>query len=273
MNQPTNTLGDLRREIDQIDDAVHDLIMRRTAVVERIRDLKGAGMRLRPAREAEVLRRLAARHRGAFPIRALVQIWREIFGAMVGLQQPFSVAVPVPGPVDLGPLARDEYGVATPILRLEGARAVVAAVGDGRAEIGVVPLPRAAEPEPWWPMLATPAAARVNPVARIPFADAAAEGLTVACLDQAPSGRDRSYLLYAGDGAPSHQAFADAGLPVSATVSDGPGPDVRTLVEIDSYVAPDDGRLASLAIGDGYRLLRTAGGYAVPLSAPAGEKG
>ena len=55
-----------RREIDRIDDAIHGLLMDRTAKVEKIRKLKNggngrAGGFLRPTREAEVLRRLVAR--------------------------------------------------------------------------------------------------------------------------------------------------------------------------------------------------------------------
>ena len=65
------TLDELRREIDRIDAAMHDLLMQRTAVVEEVGRAKarenpaGAGTRpqfFRPGREALVLRNLIERH-------------------------------------------------------------------------------------------------------------------------------------------------------------------------------------------------------------------
>ncbi|MEN9499161.1 MAG: hypothetical protein RIS83_980, partial [Pseudomonadota bacterium] len=58
----------LRAEIDALDDAMHDLLMRRAAVVARMaasRAKTGGGSPLRPGREAAVLRRLLGRHQGA----------------------------------------------------------------------------------------------------------------------------------------------------------------------------------------------------------------
>ena len=68
------TLGDVRAELDRIDDALHDLLMERAAVVGRLAEgrLKGPAV-LRPGREAAILRRLLARHRGALPPAAVVR--------------------------------------------------------------------------------------------------------------------------------------------------------------------------------------------------------
>src|ERR1700730_11841719 len=84
-NKPT--LDDLRRQIDAIDDQLHDLIMRRTEVVEAIGKEKKDGKvpPSRPGREAIILRRVAARHSGNFPAVALVRMWREMLAATVGM--------------------------------------------------------------------------------------------------------------------------------------------------------------------------------------------
>jgi len=59
-------LQSLRREIDAIDDAIHDLLMQRARVVGGVLAAKGKGGAVfQPAREADILLRLAARHRGA----------------------------------------------------------------------------------------------------------------------------------------------------------------------------------------------------------------
>lgn len=77
MTSSDATLQSLRRQIDRIDDQLHDLIMARAALVEQVAAAKpDSGVPLRPGREAEILRRLIARHAGRFPKGALVRIWR-----------------------------------------------------------------------------------------------------------------------------------------------------------------------------------------------------
>ena len=55
--QPEAELAALRAELDGIDDGLHDLLMRRAAVVERVGALRGK-VPLRAGREAAILRRL-----------------------------------------------------------------------------------------------------------------------------------------------------------------------------------------------------------------------
>src|SRR5437879_4340389 len=76
------TLDDLRAEIDAIDDSLHDLLMRRAGLAGDIARLKAtapagaSGPLFRPGREAAIVRRILARHKGPFPPAALVRIWR-----------------------------------------------------------------------------------------------------------------------------------------------------------------------------------------------------
>src|SRR3546814_7390778 len=68
MSDNTPSLDDLRRQIDYIDDAIHDLLMRRPDLGRQIGRATGqGGVFIRPGREARVLRRLVARHTGPFP--------------------------------------------------------------------------------------------------------------------------------------------------------------------------------------------------------------
>lgn len=110
------SLDELRREIDRLDDNIQDLLIQRTAAVERIGALKGDDtIYLRPGRQAEILRRLVARHHGRYPRVALIRLWNEMMGALVALQGPFTLAVYMPergaGYLEL---ARDQYGAYTP---------------------------------------------------------------------------------------------------------------------------------------------------------------
>src|SRR3546814_11677568 len=62
MSSSRTALDDLRRQVDEIDDAIHDLLMRRAKLGESIGLVKGDGRAtLRPEREAQILRRLASR--------------------------------------------------------------------------------------------------------------------------------------------------------------------------------------------------------------------
>ena len=71
MDTTAPPLDNLRAEIDKIDQQILDLLIERSAVVRLIGDVKGDRLdgrsALRPAREAQILRRLAERACGRFP--------------------------------------------------------------------------------------------------------------------------------------------------------------------------------------------------------------
>ena len=59
------TLADLRRDIDRIDEAMHRLLMERGDIIDRLISVKQTqetGSAFRPAREADMMRRLVERH-------------------------------------------------------------------------------------------------------------------------------------------------------------------------------------------------------------------
>ncbi len=145
-------LATLRNEIDRIDDTIHDLLMERAEVVENVRAAKGAdGIKLRPGREAEVLRRIIGRHNGTFPKGALVRIWREVMSAYLKLQGHLAMAVYMPEPgAAYWDLARDQYGSQTPMTSHASVRGVIGAVQSGDAAIGVLPVPTFTDSDPWW---------------------------------------------------------------------------------------------------------------------------
>src|SRR5258708_14013793 len=91
-------LDDLRRQIDELDDQLHDLLMRRTEIVEAIGKEKKDGRvsAFRPGREAVILRRLVARHGGRFPAAGPLPTWREMLAAPRGVQIPSAAAVHAP---------------------------------------------------------------------------------------------------------------------------------------------------------------------------------
>ncbi len=282
MARDTVSLDALRREIDRIDDSIHDLLMQRTALVEQIGAAKGpeTGIFLRPGREAEILRRLVARHKGRFPKLSLLRIWRELMGALVGLQGPFSAAVYQPergsGYLEI---TRDQFGSFVTAQPFRSVGQVVRAVADGAATVGIVPVPDQENSEPWWTSLMGDSADLPRVVSRLPFAGAAAsrgenqEALVLARLTQDATGFDRTLLGLETDPDVSRArlktALGASGLETAAVIATQTGEGRWLhLVELSGYVAADDRRIYRL-VEKGEPVMRVVnlGGYAVPFTA------
>lgn len=95
---PDSSLDALRREIDAIDDAILDLLVKRFAATARVKDAKSrdgsiAASPFRPAREAAVLRRLAERSGTRLPADTLVRLWRVILSSSTQSQAPVTLHV------------------------------------------------------------------------------------------------------------------------------------------------------------------------------------
>src|ERR671926_1482166 len=91
---PTPSLAELRREIDRIDEAMHRLLIERGEIIDRLiatKRTQESGSAFRPAREADMMRRLVERHRGILPLDTVESIWRVIVSTFTYVQAPFSV--------------------------------------------------------------------------------------------------------------------------------------------------------------------------------------
>src|ERR687884_571415 len=94
MTKPPPTLADLRKEIDRIDEAMHRLLMERGEIIDtliKVKKTQEVGSAFRPAREADMMRRLVERHRGMLPLDTVESIWRVIISAFTYVQAPFSM--------------------------------------------------------------------------------------------------------------------------------------------------------------------------------------
>ncbi len=279
MSSLRKSLDALRRDIDALDDRIHDALLKRAELSAAVRAAKGGeGPALRPGREAAILRRLVQRHRGALPAAMIVRLWREILAASVRLQGPFAVAVDAGAAGRRGAeLALEHFGALTPVQAQGSTALVLNALAEGRAKVGLVPLPEDAPDEPWWRGFGVGPGADLRIVGRLPVAVAPRGPAALLVARQAfdPSGEDRGYLVVDTESELSHarlkSVLAAAGLaPLGfpAAIDDHGAGSVQ-LVELAAWIEESDPRLAEAAkaLNAGARV-RAIGGYAVPLELP-----
>ena len=269
----------LRAELDHLDDALHDTLLRRAEVVSRVGALgvKGA-VPLRPGREAAIVRRLLGRHRGAFPASSLVRLWRELICGMTAVQRPLRIAVCDAGhePAYLA-VAREHFGALVPVHHYPSPAQAIREISDGLAQAAVLPMPREDETrrEAWWTALMHRDDPRIHVVARLPFWAPRPEGapqvqafvLTAAAPD--PSGNDRSLLglelSLETSRARLGAELAAAGFAAGPVIlrRDAGDTVAQALVDVAGFVADEDPRLQGLR--SALRVPVVLGVYAVPV--------
>ncbi len=279
-------LDDLRREIDQIDAALHDGIMRRAALMDCVLRAKRADdaptIPMRTGRETAILRSLAARHEGALPTAVVLRVWREIMNAATALQGPLSIAVCAPAKsVGYWDLARNHFGAATPMSLHVSPNVVLRQVLERPGTVGILPEPQDQEEEPWWLALTSeaPEASALRIIWRLPFFVAPMgrfEELTayaVARTPPEPTGNDVTILALDTEADISRgrliEGLAQVGLRARVLLThEGETPRGRIhLVHVDDFVLEDDPRLVDVVEDIGESLLRALvlGAYPMPL--------
>jgi len=171
--KPAPTLADLRREIDRIDEGMHRLLMERGDIIDTLIATKKtaeSGSAFRPAREADMMKRLVERHHGILPLDTAESIWRVIIATFTYVQAPFSVHADLSaGEAAMRDSARFHFGFTVPFVTHIGASGVVAAVAASRGDIGLVPATGGASA--WWTALEGDDAPKI--IARLPFVERA----------------------------------------------------------------------------------------------------
>lgn len=238
-------LAGLRSELDRVDDALHDLLMRRAEVVAQVGALGAKGrVPLRPGREASIIRRLLGRNRGALEPATLVRVWREMLAGSSAQQSPMVILAADAG---LDGAVKEHFGA---LSRAKVAAPVpaIAAVRQGEAALAVLRLP--SEGERWWRSLIDDAERwpRAHIVARLPFWGRAGvpEAMVISVAAPDPSGADRT-VIACGE----MRALSAAGFTVGGVFAEG-------LAEIDGFVTQEDPRLRGIPAW-------VLGAYAVPV--------
>jgi chorismate mutase len=168
-------LAELRSEIDRIDEAMHALLIERGEIIDRliaVKKTEESGSAFRPAREADMMRRLVKRHHGNLPLDTAESIWRVIISTFTFVQAPFAVHADLSaGDALMRDSARFHFGFTVPFVPHMGAANVVQAVTASKGDLGLVPAFATAGAGPWWTALEFEASPKI--IARLPFVERA----------------------------------------------------------------------------------------------------
>jgi chorismate mutase len=169
------TLAELRVEIDRIDGEMHGLLIKRGEIIDRliaVKKTEETGSAFRPAREADMMRRLVKRHHGNLPFDTVESIWRVIISTFTYVQAPFAVHADLSaGDALMRDSARFHFGFTVPFVPHIGASSVVEAVSESRGDLGLIPAFATAGAGPWWAALEFDSAPKI--IARLPFVERA----------------------------------------------------------------------------------------------------
>ena len=171
MAQPS--LADLRREIDRIDTAMHDLLMERGTIIDTLIEVKktiDSGSAFRPGREASMMRALAERHHGLLPFDTIESIWRVIISTFTYVQAPYAVHADISiGDAPMRDSVRFHFGFTVPYHTHANASSVMDAVSKAAGDLGIFAASTPATAKPWWNGLIGDNTPKI--IARLPFVE------------------------------------------------------------------------------------------------------
>lgn len=278
-------LANFRQQIDTIDDTLVTLLKQRIGIVQQVGEYKRRNFPgicpIRPAREAEMVRRIMSLFEGsAFPPSAAAAMWRTLIGASTSTESALVISVFAPDrEEELYWLTREYFGPTITIIRQPHIKRVIGDVMDGKAAVGVVPMLRSDDTTFWWTNLLQDGSDIPKVFARIPFIYSGTpgrnnpSGLAFGRLTPESSGHDNTLIAIEADANLSHSKLqtnmTHAKLEASWINIATLHPSVRHhLVELKGFITPDDDSFKTLLTSLGSSVLKVSflGSYAVPIN-------
>lgn len=277
-------LLEYRESIDGIDGRIAELLTRRTDIVKQVGALKkrsyDPSCYIRPAREAEMLRDIAARFEGSdFPPAAAAAVWRTIIAASTAIESPLALSALENGESPaLYWLTREYFGEFSPVATRPTPKLVLSDVLEGRSAAGILPMPSAGPEGGWWKLMLEGGASSLRIFACLPFVltphdrFSAPPAVALAKIRPEPTGLDRSLLaLDAGEGISQQRlsAFFSGRGEEAEWINITPPESGRRchLLSVRRFLAAEDRLLRELAEEPSFPGIATIllGSYAEPL--------
>ncbi len=143
-------LADVRKEIDQIDQQLHQLINQRAKCAQQVAQVKIAedgkdAVFYRPEREAQVLRAVMERNQGPLSNEEIARLFREIMSACLALERPLKVAYLGPEGTFTQQATLKHFGQSAICKPFAAIDEVFREVESGAVDYGVVPIENSTE--------------------------------------------------------------------------------------------------------------------------------
>jgi len=135
-------LESLRRQIDELDRQIVELLNRRAEIVVEVGRIKNAGGApvYAPDREKQILQRIKQLNKGPLPDKTLVAIWRELMSGSFALEKPLRIAYLGPEGSFSHLAAVNKFGSSVEYEPVSDIRGVFEEVAREHADFGVVPI-------------------------------------------------------------------------------------------------------------------------------------
>ena len=143
-------LADVRKEIDSIDQQLHQLINQRAKCAQEVAQVKVAedgkdAVFYRPEREAQVLRAVMERNQGPLSNEEIARLFREIMSACLALERPLKVAYLGPEGTFTQQATLKHFGKSAVCVPFAAIDEVFREVEAGAVDYGVVPIENSTE--------------------------------------------------------------------------------------------------------------------------------
>ncbi|WP_250657755.1 prephenate dehydratase [Alkalimarinus coralli] len=151
MSDESKALGEIRDEIDSIDQQIQTLINQRAKCAQKVADVKLKAKKsddaifYRPEREAQVLRKVMERNQGPLDNEEMARLFREIMSSCLALEKPMHIAYLGPQGTFTQAAALKHFGhsvISVPQMAIDE---VFREVEAGEAHYGVVPVENSTE--------------------------------------------------------------------------------------------------------------------------------
>ncbi|MFC1739486.1 prephenate dehydratase [Planctomycetota bacterium] len=136
------SLEELRKQIDEIDHQLVNLLNKRARIVVDIGKLKNKSEKpvYAPDREKEVLKRITGANKGPLPDKTLVAIWRELMSGSFVLERPLRIGYLGPGGSFSHTAAMLKFGQSVEYEPLTDIVSIFEEVSKGHCDLGLAPI-------------------------------------------------------------------------------------------------------------------------------------
>ncbi|MCH2037063.1 MAG: chorismate mutase [Rickettsiales bacterium] len=262
-------LGQLRQEIDDIDQTITDLLVKRMGIVRQVGHYKKATNSspsfIRSAREALMVIDLIDKTKGDYDPHAIFNIWRNIIASSLSVEQGLEILVLSENQKRHTGywLSREYFGNFNPISLVDSVEAILDRLKTAQGVVATLPYP--SDASSWWLSWFHNSMPKVKIFSLLPyiqFPNISEKYLAVASLEPEKSGNDASLIAVKLTNTIIPEALKSVEAEIVSTLEQSDA--TYVLFEVDEYVREGD------AIYDHYNQhadqVRIIGSYAKQLN-------